>query len=779
MHLQGFEPHIQAAEPAGAAEGISKELQIAVRGATMYSFTRVKLLVAIYLFMQTSISLAQISPESTGAGIAQAIQGSPRKMSLPALSVRASSTPGTAADTQVGYATIAKTSGSAIYGTSVLSYAPAGVVISEVGVPPSPPTRSARVFIDYRSGPPYAVDTGLAIANTGATAANITYTLRDLSAGVIQQRTGSLAAGAHSAKFISNFGDLAPGFVLPGDFSVNTKFGSLEISSDQPISIIALRMTTNQNNEVRFTTTPIADLSQTPGSGLMYFPQLADGGGYTTTVILLNTSSSPESGSLRIMDNNGNPLAITPQDGGVARSEFRYEQVPPGGGYVLRTNGSPAGAVTGWVLVTPDWGTYAPAGAGIFSFSQKGVLVSEAGVPSSSPVTHARLYIDTSKGHNTGLAIANPAGSTVNVAFNAFWADGRTAAGSGPGTRLLKPNGHDAAFADQLISGLPTEFKGEVDISSPSPVAILALRSLSNSRGEFLFTTFPIPDVDRTPVMPIVFPQIADGGGYTTEMILLSTAGDSSVTVDLFGDSGISLQTPVSLTIAAGPYGIQFVTIPSGRFQMGTSTNADSEKPVHTVVISHFFELGKFEVSQAEWKAVLGANPSYFTGDDSHPVEEVSWNDVQKFIGQLNLLSDGYVYRLPTEAEWEYACRAGMPGDYVGTLWDIAWYSIDLAHPLDHTYPVGTKLPNVWGLHDTYGNVMEWVQDYYDNTYYSVSPTIDPPGSSTSTSNPPKRSIRGGSYGNHTDGNRSTARHNATPDTRTQILGFRIMRAKS
>jgi formylglycine-generating enzyme required for sulfatase activity len=728
----------------------------------MREFMRILGLAAICSFLQTGILLAQGTQTPT------------RKISLPGGSARASSTPGIAAETQAGYAIISKASGSSIYGTSVLSYAPDGVVISEVGVPPSPQTTSARIFIDYRSLP-LPVDTGFAVVNRGAEKANITYTLRDLSAKVLTTGNGTLAAGAHDARFISQLGEVAPDFILPGDFAINTQFGSLEIASDRPVSIIALRMTTNQKGEVRFTTTPVADLLSAAGSGPIYFPQFVDGGGYTTAVNLLNTSNAAESGELRILDNDGKPLPITTKDGRTS-SVFRYESIPPAGGYMLRTDGSPNTANAGWVILTPDAGTSTPVGAGIFSFSQDGVLVSEAGVPSSSPAKHARVYVDISGGRNTGLAIANPTGAAVNVVFNAFQTDGKTATGSGS-SRPLKPNGHDAAFADQIISGLPAGFKGELDITCQTPIAALALRSLYNANEEFLITTFPIADIDQSPVMPIVFPQIADGGGYTTEMIFLSTTGDSSATVDLFGNTGSPLQVPLSLTIATGPYGIEFVMLPSGEFQMGSQDNYASERPVHTVSISHFFELGEFEITQLQWQTVMGFNPSKYQGNN-HPVEMVSWNDVQGFIAKLNLLNDGYQYRLPTEAEWEYVCRAGTTGDWAGNLDDIAWYSPDPDHQLGHTYDVGTKLPNAWGLYDMHGNVNEWVQDWYDENYYAVSPAIDPPGPITSSANPARRGLRGGSFGNHPDGNRSAFRHNARPETLTEIVGFRIMREK-
>ena len=169
--------------------------------------------------------------------------------------------------------------------------------------------------------------------------------------------------------------------------------------------------------------------------------------------------------------------------------------------------------------------------------------------------------------------------------------------------------------------------------------------------------------------------------------------------------------------------GIEFVWIPPGEFRMGsTSRHADSdEKPVTRVRITRGFWMGKYEVTQAQWKAVMGSNPSRFKNCGDWPVEEVSWNDVQEFIRKLNARSGGRHYRLPTEAEWEYAARAKTRTDtYAGDITEpfgndpvltrIAWYD---ENSRMHTHPVGRMAPNPWGLQDMLGNVYEWVGDRY------------------------------------------------------------------
>jgi serpin B len=460
-----------------------------------------------------------------------------------------SSTSGDSDTLTVGYATLTVNSEAAPYGTAVFSYKQNGITISETGVPASPPTTAARIFIDFRLGAdaipalPKAgkidVNTGIAVVNQGSLTASVNYVLRNMNGTLMTSGIGTIAAGHHIAKFINQLGDIAPGFSWPIDFPNQTQFASLEITSDQPLSILALRMTTNQRNEILYTTVPLADLTQPISTDPIYFAHFVDGGGYVSSLILLNTSDATETGSLQILDNSGAPMVVT-RAGGTANSSFNYS-IPAGGVFVFRTNGSPAEPAAGWVCLMPDAGKSTPVGSGLFGFNPVDVLVSESGIPAAIPTTHAHVFVDRSGNHNTGLAIANIDPNIVTIGIQAFINDGITTIGANQGPLQLAGNGHVARFVDQLVADLPEEFTGVLDISSAKPFAALTIRSLENERHDFLMTTFPVADVNRPAPVPIVFPQIADGNGYITELCLLGSASATNSTVGYFDNSGLPL----------------------------------------------------------------------------------------------------------------------------------------------------------------------------------------------------------------------------------------------
>ena len=459
------------------------------------------------------------------------------------------STLGTDQNSHSGYATVAVKEGTVPYGTAVFSFKQNGVTVSEAGIPASPPTSASRIFIDYRSGVNAVpargdagvvdINTGIAVVNNGTATANVAYTLHDINGDFITSGTGTISGGIHFAKFIDQFTEIATGFILPEDFQTTIQFAALDIESDQPLSVTALRMTTNQRGEVLFTTTPVADMTKPLSDTPIYFPQLADGSGWTTSIILLNTSSGTENGTIDIFDNDGFPFVVN-QAGGTAGSSFSYS-IPSGGAFRFQTDGSFEGQKAGWVRLTPDNGSAAPIGSGVFSYNPVDVLITESGISSVLSTIHARIFVDLTENHNTGLTIANLDAAGANIEIQAFQADGVTSVGESQGALSLTGFGHDAKFANQFISGLPDNFIGVLDVSSSTPFAALTIRSLYNERGDFLITTFPVADLTRPAPSPIIFPQIADGGGYVTQFILLSAGGSADTTLNFYGEDGTPL----------------------------------------------------------------------------------------------------------------------------------------------------------------------------------------------------------------------------------------------
>jgi formylglycine-generating enzyme required for sulfatase activity len=217
--------------------------------------------------------------------------------------------------------------------------------------------------------------------------------------------------------------------------------------------------------------------------------------------------------------------------------------------------------------------------------------------------------------------------------------------------------------------------------------------------------------------------------------------------------------------------GMEFVLVPAGEFLMG-GDKKDNEKPIHKVTIGSPFYLGKYQVTQGEWKAVMAENPSKYKSSGRLPVENVSWNDCQEFIAKLNEREKGVTYRLPSEAEWEYACRAGTTGYYAGNLDEMAWYSKGLLSLFDFSgcHPVGLKQANAFGLYDMHGNVWEWCQDRWHENYNGA-----PMDGSAWETGEGGRILRGGSWSSVAVSCRSALRSGLEPDSRSNFVGFRCV----
>jgi formylglycine-generating enzyme required for sulfatase activity len=268
--------------------------------------------------------------------------------------------------------------------------------------------------------------------------------------------------------------------------------------------------------------------------------------------------------------------------------------------------------------------------------------------------------------------------------------------------------------------------------------------------------------------------------------------------------AALSLVVPrISLAAPAGPFevvtksGVAMVYLPGGEFTMGSSQGNADESPPHPVTVTGFL-MDKFEVTHEMFAKVQLSNPSHWQDSPGRPVERVRWRDAKQYSNERSLLEGlkpcynektldwdcDYAangYRLPTEAEWEYACRAGRTEAFdfgpVNQLRQYAWFADNADQK---THRVGQKKPNRWGICDLYGNVSEWCEDVYDPTYYSKSPRVDPPGPPNSGKDV-KRVIRGGSWKSSANLCRASARQGEkTGDSdacfSTDYCGFRCVR---
>ncbi|MBT4497509.1 MAG: formylglycine-generating enzyme family protein [Gemmatimonadetes bacterium] len=251
--------------------------------------------------------------------------------------------------------------------------------------------------------------------------------------------------------------------------------------------------------------------------------------------------------------------------------------------------------------------------------------------------------------------------------------------------------------------------------------------------------------------------------------ILAGCANDSTEVVDLPG--GMQME---------------FTWIGPGSFTMGSPLSdpyrEDAESPRHQVTVTRGFFLGKYEVTQQQWEAVTGEAPwagrNYAQENPTHPAVYISWDQVQAFIHRLNQAAGDSLYRLPTEAEWEYAARAGTTtrwsfGDDEERAGDYAWYAGNAWNKGEtYAHPVGTKLPNPWGLHDMHGNVFEWVQDWHGP--YAKEDQVDPIGPATGT----VRVVRGGAICCYPSHIRSANRGDGSPDYQSPPVGVRLLKIK-
>ncbi|MBI4473722.1 MAG: Ig-like domain-containing protein, partial [Acidobacteria bacterium] len=402
----------------------------------------------------------------------------------------------------VGYATLASgvepTSGVAIF-----SSRRGDQVVSEAAVPASPLVRRARLFAERNR----TTNTGIAVVSPSGPA-NVSLTLRDATGEIVATAVRQVSPQGHISSFVDGLFEASS---LPQSLE-----GSITLESSAPISVVALRTIVNEIDEFLITTLPVANLDAPPRSDVQYLAQVVDSGGYVTKALLVNPGALALSGTAEFRLSDGSAMNVSVN--GVNAANLRYT-IRPNGSVVLTTSGGGSSVQSGYLVIRPDASQNAPVSSGVFTLTQRGVLIAATGVASTVPSRRVRFFVDRTQGHDTGIAVVNPSDRTTSLQLFLTSLAGEPVASR---DLALAPRNHTAKFISELDPSLPVGFRGTVDLISPVPVALLALRSTSSTE-RFLMSTLPVESLDapRSP-QTLYFGQVVDGGEFTTEFIILN-----------------------------------------------------------------------------------------------------------------------------------------------------------------------------------------------------------------------------------------------------------------
>lgn len=416
-----------------------------------------------------------------------------------------------------GYAIIAPdTISAAPDGVAIFAYRPNGTVVTETSIPASAPIQHGLVYAEM-NGP---VKTGIAIANPGEQAAAVSFFYTDADGKAFGQGTFVVPAGRQIARFLDEAPFNSSPFVR----------ATLSFDSSSPVYVAALRGLTNERSEFILSTLPVIEAAAALGS--MVIPHFANGGGWTTQIVLVNPSSQQMQGAVQFIDQAAR--AVT--------NSFPYT-IAARSHSLLQTSASGGTIQSGSVRIIPSGNGNAPAAFGVFSFRKDGFTVSEASVRAAPGAAAYRMYVELSGGIQTGIAIANPSPQSITVNLEATTSSG---AKTGLiGTLSIPGDGQTAVFLGQVpgFERMTAPFQGILRIwtTTASGIAVAGLRGRTNERGDFLVAT--VPSVDETagaPARELAFPHFADGGGYTTQFIIFSGRTNAAPTgvIRLFDQSG-------------------------------------------------------------------------------------------------------------------------------------------------------------------------------------------------------------------------------------------------
>jgi len=443
-------------------------------------------------------------------------------------------TAGAAAVPTIGFAGI--DSRSTLPAVAIFGLRQNGVLVGETAVPALQPINSGRIYAEVAG----VVNTGIAIANTNDEPAVVNYYLTRMDGS--QLKAGSLTLGA--GRQIASFLDQSP------YYSGSNFTGTFSFTANVPIAVIALRGYTNNRSEFLTSTLPVVNLSVPPSSASSVIPSFSLGGGWTTQVFLVNPTDAAMNGTLQFYSAASDNLPGVPTNvtlAGQTNSSFPYT-IQPRASMKLSLSSTSSVTTNGTIRVVPEMGQVAPVSQAVFTFTNGNTVVTESGVAGVTGIG-MQMYAEatgvpfTVGSVQTGIAIANPSDKAVTVILDLRKLSG-TSAGVTASTISIPANGRVSRFLYELFPTLSTPFQGVIRIIADTPVSAIGLRTRTNERNDFLITTTaPAPlATTSTTAGSLVFPHLVDGGGYTTQIIIIGNgAGDYPGTMQFFGQSGLPL----------------------------------------------------------------------------------------------------------------------------------------------------------------------------------------------------------------------------------------------
>lgn len=414
----------------------------------------------------------------------------------------------TSAALAVGYAKVSTDPGAQPpSGLAIIDFRENNLLVSEAGVPASGLLTSGRIYAEISS----TINTGIAIANPTNQTATITFFFTD-SNGEFGRDWTTIPPNGQIATFLNEV-------PFNGHPSLT---GTFTFSSNIPVSVVALRGRINERSEFLLSTLPVTDLSAPLSTAPIVFPHFAAGAGWTTQIVLVNPTDTTLTGGLEFRDPSG-------QVTNLFDNNLIYS-IPPRSSFGMQTSLASSSVLTGSVRIIPAGNTGTPDGLTIFSFQNRGVTVSEAGVSAASPGSAFRVFVESfgdfdraaAGSMRTGLAIANTSPQATIVVVEVKNLDGNTGL---IGTLSIPGNGQTSLFLNQIpgIQTLLTPFSGMLQLTSFAPITLVGLRGRYNERNDLLITsTPPGDDAVPPPASGMYFPHFAAAGGYSTRFVLFS-----------------------------------------------------------------------------------------------------------------------------------------------------------------------------------------------------------------------------------------------------------------